>query len=819
MIKLTINGQTLEVPESYTVLQAAESAGINIPTLCYHKDLSPFGGCRLCVVEVQGSRLPMTSCILPVNPGMVVQTDSLELTRYRRTVLQLLLSNYYDAAYKKYDGKFDLDQDSELAQWARIYKIDVSSAMAQKPEYPVDSDPNPFVWVDMNKCIQCTRCVRACAEVQGRFVWSQSFRGYKSRIVAGADTTMLQARCESCGACVAYCPTGALDNKMSVNAGRADRTVCTTCTYCGVGCQMDLNVKDDVLGGRVFRVTSNHDTSRPSVNGLHLCVKGRYGYEFIHDVRRHTRPRVRQYLLDGAPRPKGRGKWVEVDWDTALQVAAKKLWLARDQYGGESIGFLASGKCLNEENYLLNKLARQVLNSNNIDTASRIYHSSVVEGLVESLGFPAVSNSFEDVASNARSLLVIGANLTEQHPVFGAHIRQAILRRKVKMVVANPDFINIAEYAALPLYYRPGTETALINGLMHIILIKGWEDKGTVKKRSKGFSDFKDVVERYSPPQVAEITGLAIDSLHQAAEILALNKPTAIIWSLGIADPILGRSNVQSLANLKLLLGDLEIPGGGVYPLRSQNNLQGACDMGNLPDMLPGYQAITDQAARQKFEDEWGTRLPSQPGLKASEILKAAGEDRVKALYIMGEDILNTSSEAAHVRQNLAACDFIVLQEVLSSDTTRFADVLLPAVSFAEKTGTFTSAERRIQMVNQAIKPIGEARPDWLIIADLAQRILSDNGNHLEKASFTGWSYTETAQIMGEIAALAPIYSGVSHARLARGEVLQWPVISPEYSGVPRLSVGAFSAGVTRWIPTEQILTNPSVERKLELTS
>ncbi len=805
MISLTINGQTLEVPEGSTVLQAVTSLGITIPTLCYHKDLSPFGGCRLCVVEVQGARLPMTSCNLPVSPGLVVQTDTPALARYRRAVLRMLLTNYYDAGYKRYDGKFDLEQDSELVHWARVYGIDVRSAMAKKPRYPVDSDPNPFVWVDMNKCIQCTRCVRACAEVQGRFVWSQSFRGYRARIVAGADTTMLQARCESCGACAVYCPTGALDHKMSVSAGRADRLVRTTCTYCGVGCQLVLNVKDDVPGGRVLRVTSNTDASIPTVNGLHLCLKGRYGYEFIHDARRLTRPRVRQYLLDGSPRPPDRGRWVEVDWQTALDVAARGLQKARDTYGGESLGVLASGKCLNEENYLLGKLARQVLGTNHIDCGSHTHYASLVDGLEDALGLTAMSNSFDDIANHARSLLVIGSNLTEQHPVLGARIRQAILRRKIKMIVAGPDFTNIAEYAALPLYHRPNTETALINGLMQIILEKGWQDETWVAKYPQGFAAFKAAVDQYTPQRVAEITGLAVDALYQTAEILATNRPTAVLWSVGLADPVIGRSNVQSLANLQLLLGNLDVPGGGVNPLRSQNNLQGACDLGALPTALPGYQKLADADALRKFERAWGTALPTEPGLAAAEMVAAAGRGNVKALYILCDDLLNATDNGAHIRRCLDACEFIVLQEILPSDTTRYADVLLPGASFAEKTGTFTSTERRIQMVNQAIQPIGQARPDWEIVAELARRLLASNGRRVEAGEFAAWDYASPEQVMQEIAALVPIYAGVTYQRLAAGERLQWPVDSVEHPGTPLLRAGAFSDGGVQWAAAEQV--------------
>jgi predicted molibdopterin-dependent oxidoreductase YjgC len=359
MTSLKINGITVEAPEGTTVLRAAEMAGITIPTLCDHRDLTPYGGCRLCVVDVKGFRLPMASCTLPVSQDMEVTTESPALIQSRRTILELLLSNYYDAGYEDSLG------DNQLVYWAKQYNIDVSKAMAQKARYKVDSDPNPVVWVDMNKCIVCTRCIRACAEIQGRYVWTLAERGINAHVVAGADTDMLSARCESCGACVAYCPTGALNNKMSLGLGPAEKKVTTTCTYCGVGCQFDLNVKD----GKVIRVTSNPEAP---VNGMHMCVKGRYGYDFIHHADRLTKPLVRKYLLDGKPRPKGRGEWVEVEWDTALDLVAQKMRATRDTFGPDSISVLASAKCLNEENYLMNKFARQVIGTNNIDHCARL---------------------------------------------------------------------------------------------------------------------------------------------------------------------------------------------------------------------------------------------------------------------------------------------------------------------------------------------------------------------------------------------------------------------------------------------------------------
>lgn len=360
MINLTINGKAIEVADGKTVLQAAEEAGITIPTLCDHPDLHPYGGCRLCLVEVKGARLPMTACTLPVSNGMVINTETPALIQSRRTILELLLSNYFDAGYAAGDR-----EETQFTHWVKHYGLDLQASMAKKPRYETNSDPNPFVFVDMNKCILCTRCVRACAEVQGRFVWTQAERGYNTQIVAGAGTDMLDARCESCGACVAYCPTGALDNKMSVGLGMPDKLVTTTCTYCGVGCQFDLNVKDN----RIIRVTSHPGAP---VNGMAMCVKGRYGYDFVHHPDRLTQPMVRKYLLDGTPREKGRGEWVAVDWDTALNITADKIRSARDTYGPDSIGVLASAKCLNEENYLMNKFARQVVGTNNIDHCARL---------------------------------------------------------------------------------------------------------------------------------------------------------------------------------------------------------------------------------------------------------------------------------------------------------------------------------------------------------------------------------------------------------------------------------------------------------------
>ncbi len=796
MISLTINGQTLEVPENTTVLQAAEQAGIVIPTLCHHKDLTPYGGCRLCSVDIQGMRLPATACTMLVSPGMVVHTESPALTRYRRTILELLLVRFYDAGYKKTNGALKPELDSQFAYWVNYYGIDMKKAMAREPFRPIDSDPNPYIWVDKNKCIMCTRCVRACAEVQGRFVWTQAYRGYDLRIVAGADSSMLQSRCESCGACVAHCPTGALDNRLSVKLGQPDRTVTTICPYCGVGCQLYLNIKKDETGERIISVSSN---AKAPVNGDHLCLKGRYGYDFIHSERRLMRPRVRKYLLEGSPRPANRGPWVEADWETALNLVAHNLAAARERHGGESVGVLTSAKSLNEENYLMNKLARQVLGTNNIDCGAHLNRGSIVDGLLDSLGLAAMSNSMDDIASNARSIFVIGSNITENHPVFGTRIRQAVLRRKAKLVTASPLFYNIEEYATLSLRYKRGSEAALLNGLMKIILQNGWMDSKFIQERTQGFDDLKTAVEKVSFDEVTRETGIPFEKLEHAAEVLAKNRPCAVIWGADISLHGANMDAVRNLSNLQLMMGNFGVSGGGIAPLRSQNNSQGAFDMGGLPAYYSGYQPVNDKQSHKKFETAWGTDLPTRPGLTAPEMMHAAESGALKALFIIGGNLWSNETGLS-TRRALENCEFVAVCDVMASEGSHYADVLLPGVSFAEKSGTYTNTERRIQLVRKAIEPQGEARAGWQVISDLARRILTLSGRAAPDGSYAGWTYASTSEIMKEIAALTPIYAGVSHERLERGDVLMWPVYSFADSGSPILFANTFPIGKGRFV-------------------
>jgi formate dehydrogenase alpha subunit len=789
MPTIIINDRTIQADDGQSVLETATAAGITIPTLCYHKDLSIDGSCRLCMVEDDSVIGQVAACTTPIHDGMVIRTETPELAESRRFVLEMLLRNYHDSSGEGIDNEF--------TRWVRHYGANLPTDAPTKPRYSVDGDPNPFIRVDLNQCILCTRCVRACEEIQGRFVWGVGYRGHDAKIIAGADTTMLEARCESCGACEAYCPTGALTDRMSFGQGRPDRTVATTCGYCGVGCQFDLNVKDN----RIIGVMSN--PSAP-VNGMSLCVKGRYGWDFVHHKDRLTTPLVRRPVLEGKEQSVhgDRGEWIEVDWDRAMRLVAEKLVTVKREDGPDAIGVLSSAKCTNEENYLMQKFARQVIGTNNIDHCARLCHSSTVAGLAMAFGSGAMSNSMRDIVDDAAAIFIIGSNTTEQHPVFGAMIRQAVLRRGVKLLVADPRKIDITEFATLHIRQRPGTDVALINGLMHIVLQDAWHDKTFITERCEGFEDFRETIQQYPAQRVADITGVSVADLQNAAELLASNHPLAVIWAMGITQHTTGVMNVLSLANLQMLLGNMGVAGGGVNPLRGQNNVQGACDLGALPNVLPGYQSVTSDEVIAKFDGVWkagsGSIAGKTPGLTVTEMIEAAGRGEIRALYILGEDPVLTEPDSNHVRKSMEASEFIVLQEIFPSETSHYADVLLPAASFAEKSGTFTNTERRIQLIHPAVDPPGDARADWRITSDLARKVLA-----LESRQPTGplaaWDYASATEIMDEIAAVTPSYAGVSHSRLEHGDQLQWPVLDKGHPGTPILHVGQFKRGKGRF--------------------
>ncbi len=810
-IRLMIDGKAVLAKPGETVLQAARRAGIAIPVLCEHPALPPSGACRICLVEIENLRALQPACTFLVSEGLVIQTQSPRVRSARKFTLEMLLSDHpLECMTCEAAG------ECSLQDLAYEYGVTGNRFRGKQHHYPIDTS-NPFIIVDRNKCILCGLCVRACQHINGVEAISVFHRGFNAYIGFGADGGMQDSLCEFCGSCVAVCPTAALWPKMSIGQGRPwqVKKVDTICSYCGVGCKITLHVKDN----RIIRVEGAWDG--PANHGW-TCVKGHFGYDYVHHPDRLTKPRVRRYLLEGQAKTRqgSAWEWVETDWETALNIVARRLAEVWSQSGPDSIGILASAKCLNEENYLMNKLARQVIGTNNIDHCARLCHSSTVAGLAISFGSGAMSNSIDDVTEQAQAFFVIGSNTTEQHPVIGMRLRQAVRQRGARLIVADPRRIDLCDFAEIHLQHKAGTDIALLNGLMYIILEKGWEDKEFIATRTEGFEDFKAAVMHYSPEKVSAITGVPMEQLYQAAEIMAASKPMAALWAMGITQHVTGVQNVMALANLQMLLGNMGKPGGGANPLRGQNNVQGACDMGGLPNVYPAYQPVTSEEARIKFARAWGLDerpigdenrrgLSPRAGMTVTEMIPSILENKIRALCILGENPIMSDADTNHVRRCLESADFLVLLEIFPSETSLYVDVLLPGVSFAEKSGTFTNTERRVQLVHKAIEPPGEARPDWWIITEIARRLiplLAQHGRAIDlDAPWAKWDYTDTAQILNEINALAPSYAGITRQRLERGETLQWPCPSPDHPGTPILHVQKFTRGLGKFVPVDYL--------------
>lgn len=795
-VGIFVDGRYISAMQGELLIDVLYREGIEIPSLCYSPGLSCTGSCRACLVQKEGRPTCLPACEIPVTDGLSVSVSSSLLLKERREVLSMLIEHYIDEDQ-------NANPHTELNYWLRRYQIHPPEVT---PRHQVDSDPHPAIRVDLNKCILCTRCIRACNDIQGRFVWGLAERADHSQLIAGIGESMLEAGCESCGACVDYCPSGALSDRHATID--IDEKVMTTCAYCGVGCNFDLNIKN----GRV--VSASPNTHAP-VNGMHLCVKGRYGVDFVHHPERLTQPLVRSWLLDGTSRPDGnrRGEWIAVSWEKALDIVARKFSLILDESGSDAFALFSSAKCTNEENYLMQKFARQVIGTHNIDHCARLCHSSTVAGLAAALGSGAMSNTMKDIASQSEAIFVIGSNTTEQHPVFGSMIRQAVRQRGVKLVVADPRKIDLTEFATLHLRQRPGTDIALVNGIMHLIIENNWQEDSFIEERTEGYEVLRDSLAKYTPAFVSSVTGVAEADIREAAHILGTVKPMATIWAMGITQHIVGVQNVFSLANLQLLTGNLGVPGAGVNPLRGQNNVQGACDMGCLPNVLPGYQAVSNSEVIAKFTHAWALSnhnhtMNSTPGQTLTEMLDKALDGTVRAFYILAENPIMSDPDVNHVREAMTKAEFTVLQEIFPSETAEYADVLLPGASFAEKEGSFTNTERRVQLIHDAVSPPGEAKKDWEITAEIAKRVLALRQQQAV-GEFAGWNYQNAAQIMDEVAALTPSYTGVNHSRLHNGEQLHWPVKDVHHPGTPILHVDTFTRGkglfhVTEHLPAQE---------------
>jgi len=768
-ISLTIDGRQVKGEEGDTVLDVCKANGIYVPTLCHKDGLSDVGACRMCVVEIERERRVMPACTYPAKDGLVVKTHTERLERYRRLILELILSEHeHNCLVCEQNG------NCELQNLVYQYGIDKISLPINKLVEPID-DSSEVILRDPNKCILCGRCVRACAEIAGQGILSFADRGSKTIIVADLNWPLAQSGCVSCGACIQACPTGALTEKLARFQGRSweFRKVQTTCPYCGVGCQIELNIKDN----RIVKIYGVEDGSDNKGN---LCVKGRFGFDYVHHPDRLTTPLIKR-----------NGKFEEASWDEALDLIATRFKELKDKYGSDALAGLSSAKCTNEENYLFQKFVRTCFGSNNVDHCARLCHAPTVTGLVQTFGSGAMTNSINEIG-DAACILAIGTNTTENHPVIGREVKRAV-DNGAKLIVADPREINLCHFASLWLQHKPGTDVALLMGMMRVIVDEGLLDSVFIEGRCENFDAFKQSLNDFDLDFVESVTGVPHDNIAQAARMFAVNSPATILYAMGITQSSHGHDNVMATANLAMLTGNVGKRSTGVNPLRGQNNVQGACDMGALPNVYPGYQAVADPAIRGKFETAWGCSLPASPGLTLIEMLEAAYRKEIKALYLVGENPALSDPDIRHVWESLAKLEFLVVQDIFLSETAKFAHVVLPAASFAERDGTFTNTERRVQRVRKAIKPIGDSRPDWWIICQVAKR-----------SGAKGFNYSHPFDVMEEIRHLTPSYGGINYQRLENGG-LQWPCPTDDHPGTPILHVNTFVRGKGRFVPLKYV--------------
>jgi len=793
-ITVSIDNQPVKAAPGDSILEAAQAAGIHIPTLCHHPMLSVVGSCRVCMVAVEGMKGVVPSCATPIREGMVIKTDTPEVLASRKMAVELLLSTHPLSC-----DDCDSNGKCELQTLATELGVDTPRFPRDEERQPID-DRHPFILYDPNKCILCSRCVRACREIAVNDVLGINNRGGGSIISTFFEESMVSVGCLSCGECVSVCPTAALTEKpgFSIEPSTEAKITRTTCPWCGVGCTLELHTE----GNKVVKVTSPPDA--PTNKGS-LCVKGRYGYEFINHPSRLTKPLIRVKPKDGGAyhEETWQTDFREASWDEALELVARRLSEIKDKFGSESLAGISSAKCTNEDNYVMQRFIREIIGNNNIDHCARLCHASTVVGAIASFGSGAMSNSIDDIAM-ADTILIIGSNTTECHPVIGSVVKQSVRFRGTKLIVADPRSIRLTDHAAVHLRHRPGSDVALLNGLMHVIIKEGLANETFIKERTEGFDELNKVVGKYTPEFVEKITGIAQEDLIKAARIFGQAEKACIIYSMGITQHTTGTDNVKSVANLLLLTGNIGREGTGFSPLRGQNNVQGACDLGALPNVFSGYQAVNNPESRDKFEAAWNCKLSDTPGLTMTEMLPAAHEGKIKAMYIVGENPLLSEPNTEHARESLRKLNFLVVQDIFPSETVWLADVVLPAACFAEKEGTFTSTDRRVQRVRQAVTPPGEARDDWEIICQLAAKMGHDFG------------YTSAEQIMDEIATLTPIYGGVHYNRLD-GTGLQWPCLDNNHPGTPFLHKDKFSRGLGKFYALEYIPPNESISKEFPM--
>ncbi|MEX0408544.1 formate dehydrogenase subunit alpha [Aquibium sp. LZ166] len=794
-VTLTVDGFTVTVPEGTSIMRASMEAGIAIPKLCATDMVDAFGSCRLCLVEVEGRNGTPSSCTTPVAPGMVVHTQTGRLKDIRRGVMELYISDHpLDCLTCAANGDCEL-QDMAGAVGLRdvrygyegdnhVFAKGRADGEVNDRWMPKD-ESNPYFTYDPSKCIVCSRCVRACEEVQGTFALTIEGRGFESRVSPGMHESFLSSECVSCGACVQACPTATLTEKSVIEIGQPEHSVVTTCAYCGVGCSF----KAEMRGEEVVRMVPWKDGK---ANRGHSCVKGRFAWGYATHKDRILNPMVREKITD---------PWREVTWDEAFAHVASEFRRIQYQYGRASIGGITSSRCTNEETYLVQKLIRQGFRNNNVDTCARVCHSPTGYGLGQTYGTSAGTQDFDSV-EDCDVMMVIGANPSAAHPVFASRMKKRI-RQGAKLIVLDPretETVNSVHAKAdyhLPL--RPGTNVAVVTALAHVIVTEGLFDEAFIRERCD-WSEFEDwaafVAEpRNSPEEVEKVSGVPAETIRGAARLYATVGNGAIYYGLGVTEHSQGSTTVMAIANLAMATGNLGRRGVGVNPLRGQNNVQGACDMGSFPHELPGYRHISGEAVREVYESLWGVKLDNEPGLRIPNMLDAAVEGSFKGIYVQGEDILQSDPDTHHVAAGLAAMECVVVHDLFLNETANYAHVFLPGSTFLEKDGTFTNAERRINRVRKVMAP-KNGLADWEVTQRLAQ------------AMGLTWAYTHPSEIMAEIAQTTPSFASVSYELLEEKGSVQWPCNEKAPEGTPIMHVDGFVRGKGKFIRTEYVATD-----------
>lgn len=782
LVNLVIDGMKVQVPEGTSIMRAAMEVGNQIPKLCASDMLEAFGSCRLCLVEIEGRAGTPASCTTPVMDGMVVKTQTERLKQIRKGVMELYISDHpLDCLTCSANG------DCELQDMAGVVGLrEVRYGYEGENHIKMGKDEsNPYFTYEKSKCIVCNRCVRACEEVQGTFALTISGRGFGSRVSPGMDESFLSSECVSCGACVQACPTATLNEKTMYQIGTPEHSVVTTCAYCGVGCAF----KAEMRGDELVRMVPYKDGK---ANRGHSCVKGRFAYGYATHKDRILKPMIRSSIHE---------PWKEVSYEEAINYAASEFKRIQEKYGRRSVGGITSSRCTNEETYLVQKLIRGAFGNNNVDTCARVCHSPTGYGLSQTYGTSAGTQDFDSV-EDTDVILVIGANPTDGHPVFGSRMKKR-LRQGAKLIIVDPRQIDLvrsphvqADYH-LPL--RPGTNVAIVTALAHVIVTEGLVNEQFVRERCD-WAEFQDWAafvsdERHSPEAVQKYTGVDPQLVRGAARLYAKGGNGAIYYGLGVTEHSQGSTTVMAIANLAMVTGNIGRKGVGVNPLRGQNNVQGSCDMGSFPHELPGYRHISDDATRASFEALWGVKLDDEPGLRIPNMFDAAVDGTFKGMYVQGEDILQSDPDTKHVSAGLGALECLVVQDIFLNETANYAHVFLPGCSFLEKDGTFTNAERRIQRVRKVMAPLN-GYADWEVTIMLAKALGYD------------MDYAHPGEIMDEIARLTPSFAGVSYARLDEMGSVQWPCNEKAPEGTPVMHIDGFVRGKGKFVLTEYVPTD-----------